>query len=262
MTASRPETKGLDAMAVVIDRWQAKSIRWTFFLSEPVPADKRPSAKSYGVAFESQQTSATGEVVEIASYGVGKIALSTNANRVDLNWNAEPHPENDVSLGASREALDAALTPVISWLRDANLAITRVALGGDFRHAVGSVDEGYQRLAELLPTFPVDRNNMEDFALQVNRVGSVSFRGDKLRINRICRWAVNVQQATMFEFGPGGPVFRTLPEEYAVSCGVDFNTDARGVNPPMASDEVTRAAEALVANVLAFLEQGDHVEHH
>ena len=108
--------------------------------------------------------------------------------------------------------------------------LKRLAFGAVIVHPVDSVEEAYQELSRFVQ-YPLDREHMSDFLLQVNRPRHARSTSESLQLNRLVKWSSltirRVQLSVTGDQVEPGPSL----ESYAVRCELDINTPATRQEP-------------------------------
>jgi len=240
--------------------WQTRQIRITVFLRSPLEKEHRPTLEgAFGSEPEATLTEGPSKnVTELVSFGVGKLTLKVQQERVDWVWDTEVREGELGTLGDPEGSIDAVLSPILTWLQKASIEMPRVALGGIWGIPAESHEHGYQILKDRLKSVQIDPQNSSEFFYRINRWDFSDLRGQNERFNRISSWMVRAVNLFQLSGEPSGGISAVSAKTiFDVTCELDLSS-------PASLEKVFDAAVAasilarLRGYALSILESGDH----
>ena len=233
--------------------WRVEAIRFSFFYAEPQDGRSKGWWKSItdvdAEVIQNRQQIA--EYSESGSYGDGHLELKVVFNRIDwiLSYPFAGMPEADQVVQYAKVAGDLC-AKLERWVGDAPGGIIRVAFGAVLLLPVVSPVEGNKILADYLPSFKFDVNNVTDFFIQLNRPVS-SHVVDGLLINDLIKLGAIAGQ--FMQIGNSGMPSMTL--NHMVRAEFDINTAADRAEP-IPQSSVSLLFGAMLERSLQILREG------
>jgi len=220
--------------SIALINWQAQLLRFTVFANletelprwwkevveeEPDKIDAQPKQKLY--KYES-------------TYGLGKLILQTQLNRVDwVHIVGDPNGTEISTLGTYKDVLSTFSKLIHKWFGSKELpAWNRVAYGVILVCPADSRPESYRQLGRLLHGVTIDTENSSDFSYQINRSRLISIDTTEFKINRLSKWSTAASIYSVIEFSNEG--IRQLPQSLggvASRLELDINTAAEMKGP-------------------------------
>ena len=165
-------------------------------------------------------------------------------------------PKND--LGSFEPVLVKFMADLSRWLEtSADVAWSRIALGGILASPVAGHREGYQLILDLVPSLRFDlADELSDLLYQINRPRA-SKAEDGLKINCLMKWSVGKQQMMNLAMPSGMPTLQSVGhEEFFGRLELDINT-APTMGLELKKDRVQAILEELAQFALAVAASGE-----
>lgn len=202
-------------------RWRAVQIRITFF-SDKIEESAVSKWWEAVIGEPSEQKSILPKqnlYQEQGNYCKGRLVLSVHLNKVD--WLYIPI-EGEFYIDSFLDSQEV-FSELMPKLYKTFPPINRFAVGYILQVPVNSRKEGYEFLAELLPSVKIDVDKSSDFIYQINRPRNTTTGIANLSINRLMKWSVGVVK----QFALSSGVFEfSNPENSFSRLELDLNTSA------------------------------------
>jgi hypothetical protein len=205
--------------------WEAQTLRATFFPTEAISVSGDWWVDFTGAQPDSESKLSKDAIVVVSGAFSGKLLLiSSGVGRVDVVYQPlvpTTVTSSSVALitaGPAEPLLDelcARIGPICDRLQ----SVHRLALGGVFLKPVGSREEAYEELKNMLKSVAIDPQRMRDFLYRVN--WPVKDALDR-PINRIGVWSSILAKVAGLTAGVTAPT--TLSEDNYVKFEFDINT--------------------------------------
>ena len=158
-------------------------------------------------------------------------------------------------IGPFPKSLESFVPLMRNWLNSC-LPVVRVAFGAILLQPVKTQQEGYQLIAEYLPSVKLSPGESSDFSYQINRPRDSKTGIPNLRINRLTKWSVAQYFERRVPMAPGA--IRHFDSEVRLDCRLelDINT-APDFQEDLPSGELSRIFEELVALGEEIATKGD-----
>jgi hypothetical protein len=153
----------------------------------------------------------------------GRLALSITPSRIDWFYGPNPESASDESfsgIGTFDNTSQQFRELMSRWLKAAPPA-RRLAFGAVLNQSVETGAKGIELLAKFLPTLGLIPESTSDFQLQINRTRK-STSIEKLRLNRIGRWSLQMKQRARIAIGE--TIHELSPMEHvATGCVLELD---------------------------------------
>ena len=246
-------------MKLVLNDWQAETLRCSGFFAEPVEAmDERLWRRVFGREPDSMQQRRTPKPVVIEEgLSDGQVLRSAvQSDRFDLHIAPVPTEEarGMLLLGPCETALAAFQGTVRDWLDSANCpAFTRIAYGAVLLLEVDDLETGNALLGELL-SLRVDGALDLEYKINRRRASAVM---PGLGINRLCNWST-IKAVLGYIEVPADvqqpPTMSTQRPEVMCRLSLDINTVPSNMRP---LSDLGCLFDELVAMGSEIAEHGD-----
>ena len=200
----------------------------------------------------------TGEVVEYAKHGKGRLELRINpASLTWIHHITEVQPQEKFeALGEFQSNCEEFCALMDKWSNlDTVPNLVRLAFGAVLIQNAQSQEEGFVRLGKYIQSVKIDPSNSSDFLYQINRRRPSKLNIDGLEINRLMKWSVG-QIKILMTHPDGRASFIPVPSESIVQLEVDINTfpDFEGEIP---RGHFSKVFEELVELGTEIADKGD-----
>lgn len=208
--------------------WKTRGLRLSFFRGKLRADEVIPSFKEVAGSNPDERSERQGglQINEIGPFGPGRLHISVNQARIDINWIATPTNDDLGELGDIREASKVLLDRARNWIVGSP-GFVRVAFGANLGKPSSEHGEALAKLADYLPKLGLDPHVHSDLVYQVNRRLDV---GD-LQINCIAKWAVNQYINNQFQVGPSGELIPASSlTRFDAGCELDYSSPIESHN--------------------------------
>ncbi len=240
--------------------WQAELIRFKAFTNSTVDIGQLSWwSDLVGTPSETRVTRpVVGEYQEEGAFAGGRLILRVDPTRID--WVLAPssdqqqeNPEGYLLIGQFQKLRNQFLPAMLRWLEALDyFPVQRLAFGGQFAQLVENHHEGYCRLVSYLPDVRLDPEGSSDFFYQINRPrASQSVTG--LKINRLSKWSVAVQQTFTFNFSGQASAGQSY---FACRLELDVNT-APDFRDGFSKEQAITVSQELANLAGEVMEKGD-----
>ena len=209
-------------------KWDAVALRMTAFPtpgSETMARDWWESVVGEPPEHRNEQPR-TGEVVEYADRGIGRLELQINP--ASLTWIyrlAEVQPKEEFeALGEFQGKCEEFTALMSKWFNlDTVPNLVRLAFGAVLIQPAQSQEEGLERLGKYIKSVEIDSVNSLDFLYQINRRRPSKLSVEGLSLNRLMKWSVG-QIRVLMTNSDGRANFVPTPSESLIHLEIDINT--------------------------------------
>lgn|SRR5574341_764690 len=230
--------------------WLVELVRVTAF---PSPGSQVDSSKwwssTIGEPAESHLTlPKKGLSREEGPFSAGRLILETQPARID--WVLAKAPDED-ALGEPSAIFKQFADLVNRWFEICS-PMQRLAFGSLLSFPVGSRREGYERLGSFLKGIELDSEDSSDFLYQINRPRAFDANGIQIKVNRLSKWAVRLQQVREISSGAD----RLITSAYSCTLELDVNTDSE-FSGELTGESLAKALSILIEFALEISQKGD-----
>jgi hypothetical protein len=242
--------------------WWAESLRVTTFIQ---PAAGHPQDAWWACVAGAEPEAITKQprlgIVQLEGVSdLGRLVLRTQLGRVD--WllvplgAADETLESMPSIGGFLETSDRFRRLLAPWFTDAGCPhASRVAFAGTVLSPVGSLADGYARLAGYLTgSVKLDAEGSQDFLYQINRRRAIEIDGRTCGVNRLSKWSVAT--LTTMRLDPSGSSIVSPLAQYFARLEFDANTEPGAIEDADGAQQARVLAE-LVEMASDIAREGD-----
>lgn len=237
--------------------WEAEGVRFSAFPPPSVNFEVKPlwEALTGKPPEEVQERPQLGLRNEFGPFLDEHLFVTQQPARIDIIVGVHPQKLEILDLpsaGPYHRAAQAHAEVVRKWLKMAP-SLGRIAFAPTLLHRVASVEEGYNRLRELLPRLPLD-DGAQNMNWQINRPrGSKIING--ITINRLSKWSLVTLQRMQIAAGAGGvAVSKSTASISACKLELDIFTDPI---EPLPAERVGQLFDELIVTAQEISERGD-----
>lgn len=216
------------------NNWETQLLRLTLFSVNP-ELDFDPNEAWMSIVGEyPDEINSQPKIKRFAAestYGLGKLILKTQPNRIDLVYAAKnpDSPEILPLIAGYEDAYKVFKNVTDKWFVSIEISqIKRLAYGGIFVKSQENHVAAYEELDELLPDVSIDSKNSSDFLYQINRPRILEIDSLNIKVNRLSKWSVGAAFEREFVLVDGLPKFTSAPAVYNIhnKLELDINTEA------------------------------------
>lgn len=212
--------------------WQVESLRLTAFVIGGVHDPKQADAwwnSTVGQQPEMDQHNRTNGLDQLAGKifdGTCSLTLASQPGRVDWILSAAPSSElaGFPTMNCLEDVLHKFKALLDSWVA-VSPKLNRMAFGAVLRMPVENKEQGYVRIASLLPAIKLDAKGSSEFSYSINRPRKLK-SDTELTINRLSHWAVVQIRSIVLPVIGFVPQQSITPEIIACRLEIDISTDA------------------------------------
>jgi hypothetical protein len=231
--------------------WQVHQVRATAFPTErmdPTEASTLWEQLSGSAPDTDQFVRSQGLRRQVGLYDDGAI-LEVRLQPPRIDWQLTPQlqPGGSLpSLGTYESVIPLFASKVRKWLDGTPLTFLRLAFAPHLFTPVASRQEGYQHIADLVPSLRLQSNaEVSDLLFQINHPRPSKAVAD-LRLNAVQKWAVAAVQG--FELAVGeSSVAHPVSMDHFCQLEMDINTAPTSPPRTLDSDNVPSIFDELVS---------------
>lgn len=234
---------------VELNYWVAQSVRLTAFPAGLIDSDSvvdwwRDVAGSRPE--ESRARPREGQLTESGTVALDEgrgVQVQLDVLPIRAEWRIAPPEGEDGQENDQRDGDSFALTSLDEFGRATELIqvvarrwwpmappLKRLAFGAVIVHPVDSAEDAYQELSRFVH-YPLEREHMSDFLLQVNRPRLARSTSESLQLNRLVKWSsLTIRRVQLSVTGDQIESGQSV-ERYTVRCELDINTQATRQEP-------------------------------
>jgi len=152
-------------------------------------------------------------------------------------------------------SLKAFKSLMAQWFQKCS-PLKRLAFGVIVLLPVESIEKGYERLLDYLPSIKIDAAGSSDFLYQINRPRRSKTMADNLEINRLSKWSVNVLGHAQIGINGGVPQMQQESETFACRIELDINTSTK-LQGVLSQEKLQPLLDELESLAIEILLEGD-----
>ena len=199
---------------------------------------------------ETQSRPREGVLQQSGRFKEKHLTLNSQQDRVDWRLEDPFHPMPDIK----DETVESFFSLVLNWLQECP-PISRLALGAILANPVSNRQEGYEKIAPMIPAIQIDPKNSSDLVYQINRPRQ-SKASPNITINRLCKWAVMYYGVIQVNLIPGNPTSRVVPDQSLHACHLEIDINTSPENKERI-DHLTELFQEMIIWGDEISEEGD-----